>query len=170
MEVLNNIKQNGFECIYSYPISAVVEACQIANDAYHNNNALISDALYDSIIDYIASQDEENEIIHSIGASVPDKDERKTHLPYPMASMNKIKDTDTLTRFISQHRKSSTWSITDKLDGISLMYDTKSDNTRIQLYTRGNGTIGMNVSHLVEYLRLPFVPDVVIRGELIISK
>ena len=38
------------------------------------------------------------------------------------------------------------------------------------LYTRGNGKIGQDVSHMIPYLRLPTEKGIVIRGEFIIQK
>jgi NAD-dependent DNA ligase len=39
-----------------------------------------------------------------------------------------------------------------------------------KLYTRGNGVIGQDISHLIPFLRLPKTKNITIRGEIIISK
>ena len=57
-----------------------------------------------------------------------------------------------------------------QLDGVSAMYVQKSDS--MNLYTRGNGSVGQDISHLIQYISN--IPpnngeDMVIRGELIIS-
>ena len=39
-----------------------------------------------------------------------------------------------------------------------------------KLYTRGNGKIGQDISHLIPYLKLPHTENIVIRGEFIIPK
>jgi DNA ligase (NAD+) len=53
------------------------------------------------------------------------------------------------------------------LDGVSGLYVSKPTP---KLYTRGNGAVGQDISHLVPYLKLPVDSDVAIRGEFIIPK
>jgi NAD-dependent DNA ligase len=48
------------------------------------------------------------------------------------------------------------------------MYTTEGAEPK--LYTRGDGLVGQDVSHLIPYLRLPKTKGVVIRGEFIIPK
>ena len=56
-----------------------------------------------------------------------------------------------------------------KLDGISALYMVK--DAVGTLYTRGNGTMGQDISPLIPYLiGKNFAKDVAIRGEIIISK
>ena len=58
--------------------------------------------------------------------------------------------------------------ISAKLDGISILYECKQNDRK--LYTRGDGVCGLDISHLIPYLRLPNITKTAIRGELIISK
>jgi len=46
------------------------------------------------------------------------------------------------------------------------MYSTENGEER--LYSRGGSTIGLDLSHMIPYLKLPDVKDITIRGELII--
>ena len=61
-----------------------------------------------------------------------------------------------------------------KLDGVSGLYTFNQGLTK--LFTRGNGTVGQDISHLIPYLKLPsnldlpFSKDLAIRGEFIMSK
>ena len=55
-----------------------------------------------------------------------------------------------------------------KLDGVSGLYTTQGSTPK--LYTRGDGKIGQDISHLIPYLKLPKVKDIVVRGEFIIKK
>ena len=55
-----------------------------------------------------------------------------------------------------------------KLDGISALYTTEGKEPK--LYTRGNGSVGQDVSHLIPFLRFPKRENLVIRGEIIITK
>ena len=48
------------------------------------------------------------------------------------------------------------------------MYSTEEDS--FKLYTRGNGKVGQDVSHLIPYLHLPKKKGIVVRGEFIMPK
>jgi NAD-dependent DNA ligase len=54
------------------------------------------------------------------------------------------------------------------LDGVSGLYSTEGPKPK--LYTRGNGLIGQDVSHLIPFLRLPTLKNSVVRGEFIVQK
>jgi NAD-dependent DNA ligase len=56
-----------------------------------------------------------------------------------------------------------------KLDGVSALYTTEGSSSP-KLYTRGDGTVGQDVSHLIPFLCLPKTKGIVIRGEFIIPK
>ena len=58
--------------------------------------------------------------------------------------------------------------ISCKLDGVSGLYSTEEKTPK--LYTRGDGKVGQDVSHLIPHLRLPKSKGIVIRGEFIIPK
>jgi NAD-dependent DNA ligase len=105
-----------------------------------------------------------SEAIAEIGASVQ---RNKVVLPYEMASMDKIKpDTRALDAWKQKYH--GPYVLSCKLDGVSGLYTT--EGTKPKLYTRGDGKIGQDVSHLIPYLRLPKKKNIVIRGEFIISK
>ena len=84
-----------------------------------------------------------------------------------MASMEKIKSsTNELPSWIARFK--GPYIISCKLDGVSGLYSTEGDIPK--LYTRGNGKIGQDVSHLIPFLRLPKTQGITIRGEFIILK
>jgi NAD-dependent DNA ligase len=100
-----------------------------------------------------------------------------------MGSQNKIKDSEEeITKYKKQFK--GPYIISDKLDGVSclIVYKRKEgvagikNNFDIKLYTRGNGTYGQDISHLLTYINgFPELSNIVgdylaIRGELIISK
>ena len=58
--------------------------------------------------------------------------------------------------------------ISAKLDGVSGLFSNEGGIPK--LFTRGNGKIGQDISHLIPYLKLPLKPNVTIRGEFIIKK
>jgi DNA ligase (NAD+) len=95
----------------------------------------------------------------------------KEKLPYPMASLDKIKpDTSSMIPFIEGSTNVGlVWSV--KLDGISGMIIFK-DGLVDKIYTRGNGEYGGNVTYLKDYIKLPkpSYKYFVVRGEFILKK
>ena len=84
-----------------------------------------------------------------------------------MGSMDKIKpDTGILTTWMNKFK--GPYVLSCKLDGVSGLYTTEADKPK--LYTRGNGKVGQDISHLIPFLRLPKTKGIVIRGEFIIPK
>jgi NAD-dependent DNA ligase len=98
-------------------------------------------------------------LIRGLGGSAP--------LPYQMWSMDKIKpDTDVLTKWTKKFK--GPYVISCKVDGVSGLYTTEGPEPK--LYTRGDGTTGQDVSHIIPYLKLPTQKNITIRGEFIITK
>ena len=138
-----------------------------AQKAYYNDseNVLMTDNEFDIIKEYMEKKYPKNKILEQIGAPIQEKN--KVKLPYNMPSMDKIKpDTNTLPKWKAKY--SGPYVLSAKLDGISAMYSTEHDEQK--LYTRGNGKVGQDISHLIPYLRLPKTKDITIRGELIMKK
>jgi len=136
-----------------------------ANDDYYNNSApLITDTQYDIIKEYIERKYPSNVAIKEVGAKVI---KNKVTLPYEMASMDKIKaDSDALGRWTAKY--TGPYVVSAKMDGVSGLYLCQED--KHHLYTRGDGKVGQDVSHLVKTLSLPCIPGVVVRGEFIMRK
>ena len=138
-----------------------------AQKAYYNDseNVLMTDNEFDIIKEYMEKKYPKNKILEQIGAPIQEKN--KVKLPYNMPSMDKIKpDTNALPKWKAKY--SGPYVLSAKLDGISAMYSTEHDEQK--LYTRGNGKVGQDISHLIPYLRLPKTKDITIRGELIMKK
>jgi NAD-dependent DNA ligase len=124
----------------------------------------MTDNEYDILEDYIKEKYPSNQDTRKIGAPV---EKNKVTLPYHMASMDKIKpDTNALTNWMKKY--TGPYVLSCKLDGVSGLYTTEGKTPK--LYTRGDGTVGQDISHLIPYLRLPKTKGVVIRGEFIIPK
>jgi NAD-dependent DNA ligase len=154
-----------------------------ADDVFFNGeNTLLKDDIYDIIKDYIRKKYPKDTYLQRVGADV----DNKVTLPYYMGSQNKIKDSEEeITKY--QKKYSGSYVISDKLDGVScLIVYTKLSSDKspknkyypydIKLYTRGNGTEGQDISHLLEYINgFPNIKNIkdnnlAVRGELIISK
>ena len=153
----------------------IANVIQLANyHYYHSSSPLFSDNVFDIIKEHLEEKNPHHPILKNIGAVIADDDERKSKLPYFMASMDKIKSDGAV---IDKWKKkySGRVVISDKLDGNSGMIYYK--NGEAKLYTRGDGEVGQNISHLLPFIqnipdfnKFSKYPEFTTRGELIISK
>ena len=136
----------------------------VTNDAYYNNTPLLTDNEYDIVKEYIAKKYPSDTIIQQVGAPVG---KNKVKLPYEMWSMDKIKpDTNELPSWTAKYK--GPYVLSCKLDGVSGLYTTEGKEPK--LYTRGDGKVGQDISHLLTVLKLPTTKGIVVRGEFIIPK
>jgi DNA ligase (NAD+) len=168
LHVIENYKSGGISVLENLNKKTLNDILNKTNDVYRNlapnEEPLISDNQYDILEDYIKKRYPKNNIVGKIGAPVS---KNKIRLPYEMASMDKIKpDTKALPSWKTKY--SGPYTLSCKLDGVSGLYTTENEN--IGLYTRGDGKVGQDVSHLVPYLNLPKIKDIVVRGEFIMKK
>lgn len=146
-----------------------------AADAYYNSGEpLLPDDVFDMARDRLAEIAPEHPFLARVGAPIRQGD--KVRLPYWMGSMNKIKDSEQdLQRWVSKHPDGS-YVVSDKLDGNSAMIVFGKDAAAMRMYSRGDGSVGQDISQL-----LPFIQGVpppgrlgqgglAVRGELIISR
>lgn len=120
-----------------------------AKDAYYNDpngKTNMSDAEFDKLEDAIRAQDPKWK---GFTAGSPVYTKTKKKLPIPMFSLDKAKTDKALMGFIDEGEDIV---IMDKLDGSSLelVYE---DGKATTLITRGNGTVGGDVSYLIPHLR-----------------
>ena len=81
--------------------------------------------------------------------------------------MDKIQPaTDALDKWMKNY--TGNYILSCKLDGVSGMYT--NENGTHKLYTRGDGAVGQDITHLLPSLNLPKQKNIVVRGEFIISK
>ena len=147
-------------------IETLVQKLKDASDAYYNSEAIISDKEFDELQDELRKLDPSNPVLSEIGAPV--RSGKKIELPYFMPSMDKVKP-DTLSKWIAKYN--TNYVLSAKLDGVSALYIKK--NGKEYLYTRGNGIIGQDITHLLKVLKpmqsKKTSDDFISRGELIIS-
>lgn len=123
-----------------------------ASDKYYNSpNPVITDALYDILIDFLKMKDSKSKVLKNVGAKIKSKD--KVKLDYWLGSMDKIKPPSNQLEIWSKKYKPA-YNLSDKLDGISALL-TYTHDKQIQMYTRGTAVEGMNISPLIKYLNLP---------------
>jgi NAD-dependent DNA ligase len=138
----------------------------------------MSDLIFDFIKSYIENINPHHPVLKHIGASIVGSN--KVKLPYFMGSLDKIKNDDKALK-IWKSKYDGNYVISDKLDGNSGMLVIH--NNKISLFTRGDGTYGQDISHLVPFLKSKFdmskinsyikskkIDKLCLRGELIISK
>lgn len=138
---------------------------QKCNERYENGNPIITDYVYDQMFQVFKEKNPEHPLLKKIGAE-PEHD--KVTLPIHMGSMDKKLNKKSIDLWLQKY-PGPEYIVSSKLDGASGLL-VKS-GSKINLYSRGNGTIGRNLNHLIPYFNLPRVPkDYIIRGELIVSK
>lgn len=169
--IMQKFKSHGLSALESLTKTQLNNMIKEANKQYHayqtNQKApVLTDAEYDIAKEYLQSKYPDADALQDIGADVPEK--MKVTLPVNMPSMDKIKpDTDALRLWCQTYH--GPYLLSCKLDGVSGLY--YSQHNQRKLYTRGNGTVGQDISHLLKALEtIPNVPDVVVRGEFIVAK
>ena len=157
-------KKNGISILQQLNESQLSNILREANTAYYNNQPIMTDNEFDIIKQFTENKFPSSKVTKEIGASV---ERNKVTLPYFMGSMDKIKpDTNALLSWVNKYN--GPYMLSCKLDGVSGLYTTEGSQPK--LYTRGDGRVGQDISHLIPYLRLPKKNGLVIRGELIIPK
>ena len=167
LEKIASFQKDGLPFLESLDEGHIFKIIEQARKDYYNNKPIMTDNEFDIIYEYASKKYPTNEALEEVGAPIEKKD--KTELPYYMGSMDKIKPTtDALNKWLNKYSSTKGYVISAKLDGVSGLYST--ENGEKKLYTRGNGKIGQDVSHLIPYLKLPQENNVTIRGEFIIQK
>lgn len=130
---------------------------EYAADKYYNTQkSVISDAIYDMLIDFLKLKAPKSKVLKNIGAKV--KSKNKVTLDYHLGSMDKIKPSSNhLDKWITKYE--APYVLTDKLDGISALLVYRTDG--ISMYTRGTSTEGLDISHLTKYLNIPDLDTVI---------
>ena len=161
----------------------MAEFLAAASAAYYNTSvSVISDDIYDIVKTELQRRAPKHPYLKEIGAPAPAATAAagKIKLPYYMGSLDKIReDPKALVKFTAKYP--GDYVAMDKLDGNSalVVYDASGRATGI--YSRGDGTTGQNLAHLLTLIGpkagLPVVTrgplagrTFAVRGELIISR
>jgi NAD-dependent DNA ligase len=159
------VGQSQLEELDEPDLSSMIRASN--NGYYSNNKPLMSDEEYDILKEFIEEKFPDNESIQeghtSCSVSV---EKNKMELPFEMWSMNKFKKEKQITLWLKDYK--GPFIISAKVDGVSAGYSTASGKP--VLFTRGNGKVGQDISHAIEFLGLPTEPGIEIRGELLMKK
>ena len=162
---ITEFKKNGMSFLEKLEQSDLAKMLLVSNDVYYNTKeALMTDNEYDIVKEYIQTKYPKEQALQQIGAPAG---KNKVDLPYEMWSMDKIKpDTNALVVWSKKYK--GPYVLSCKLDGVSGLYST--EGAKPKLYTRGDGKMGQDVSHLLSVLKLPTQKGIVVRGEFIIPK
>lgn len=153
MEVsIKKIIDNPFEEAQELTIEELVEIIQYSRDKFFNDESVISDNVYDLLVDFLTYKDPKNKILKEIGAKIKSKD--KVKLDYHLGSMDKIKPpSNKLDRWKSEYK--GPYILSEKLDGVSALIVYRK-NGDIKLFTRGTATHGLDITPIVKYItRVP---------------
>ena len=127
---------------------------------YYNGTGYVDDETYDSAKEMFEIKF--GELYEKIGAPVVGSQQKKK-LPKFMGSLNKIKDRKSLDNWKKTYK--GPYVITDKIDGVSCLQHKNN------LYTRGDGIIGTDISHLASIISVPKnINDVFARMEIVMPK
>jgi NAD-dependent DNA ligase len=165
--MIQQFKDSGISAIESLTQQQLANMIVLANTEYYNTTEpLMTDNEYDIVKEYAQTKFPKNEAIQQIGAPIQGKN--KVKLPYEMWSMDKIKpDSNALSTWRNKYK--GPYITSCKLDGVSGLYSTEGPAPK--LYTRGDGKVGQDISHLIPILNLPKPSTpIVARGEFIIPK
>ena len=168
-QMFATFKATGIAALAKLTEAQLSDLIRVANNAYYCNQLpLLTDNEYDILREYTLDRFPKNKTAAEGHTQCPIAERNKVVLPYEMWSMDKIKpDTMALAKWIKTYTGPYVFSC--KLDGVSGLYSTEGEGPA-KLYTRGNGLMGQDVSHLIPYLRLPATKNVVVRGEFIVAK
>ncbi len=151
----------------SLTIPNLVKLLKKLSLSYYTEKPIVPDNVYDIIKNVLEERDPTNKFLTTVGYDVPN-DKAKVVLPYPLFSLDKIKNVDIWIK-----KYSGPYALSDKLDGISgLLY---KDGNSLKLFTRGDSISGRDISHLLQYVLRDYdftkLPNkCAIRGEIAISK
>ena len=144
---------------------SIVAQLKAASDAYYNGKPLLmDDDEFDALVEKLRAIDPKNPFFKTVGAVVGSG---AVKLPYLMPSLDKIKPgEDSLRRFLAA---GTTFMVSEKLDGLSALWSP----SKKQLYLRGDGVEGQDISHLtaIQGLRTDGKAKFgVVRGEIVLER
>lgn len=155
---MNGLNKKQLETVLTY----------LSDEYYNEGVSHVADEEYDRLRDTLARKFGDSKLLATVGAEVTTK--MKVKLPYFLGSMDKIKpDKNNLTSWVAKY--SGPVCISDKLDGISGLV-VKAGGKKA-LYTRGDGSEGQDISHLLGHIQIgdfPGLDTYAVRGELIVTK
>lgn len=140
---------------------------------YRNDNPIMTDKQYDMLYDELEAL--EKKMGYALAASPTQRVQgevleclEKVEHKSPMLSANKTKDFAVIKKFVGSKEVIQSW----KLDGLTIVAEYRH-GALYRAVTRGNGTIGEDVTHTFKHcanlpVRLREPVDIIFRGECVI--
>jgi NAD-dependent DNA ligase len=176
-KIIESFRKDGISFIKTLTEKQLSDLINYANNKYYcEDNPVLTDSEYDIIREYTLEKFPDNEAAKSGHTKcVIEVSKHKVELPYELWSMDKIKpDTKAIDKWIKKYK--GPYVLSGKLDGISALYTSGKIEEEARFYTRGNGIVGQDISHLIPYIIWKNKPihsfelEFAIRGEIIIKK
>ena len=157
-------------------IEELVRRLNEASDAYYNDrDETMSNYEWDALFDELTSLEEETGYImeesptHRTGAEESLGDGNRERHEFQALSLAKSKDVAVLQKWAGDRPIWLSW----KMDGLTLVL-TYDGGRLTRMMTRGNGTVGTNITYMAEYVggvpqQISDEGHVVVRGEAVIS-
>lgn len=141
---------------------------------YQEDKEIMSDHEYDKLYDELLKLEKQTNIIlansptQKVGYTILSNLKKIKH-DVPILSLDKTKEVEKLKDFLKEQKGILSW----KLDGLTIVL-TYQKGELVQAVTRGNGSIGEDVTHNAKVfqnipLKIPYQEELVIRGEGIIT-
>lgn len=140
-----------------FDIAARIKELNKASAAYYNTGQpIMSDVEFDNKLEELRQWEEETGIVladsptHNVGATVLDNIKEVKHKT-PMLSLEKCHSTEEIIKFANNHNLVASV----KLDGLTVRL-TYKDGDLILAESRGNGTVGFDVTeHVKQFTNVP---------------
>ena len=155
-------------------IEELVEKLNQASDAYYNGkDEIMSNFEWDAMFDELSTLESETGHILSNSptqtAGYETSNGKREEHEYSALSLAKTKKVEELVKWAEEYSIWLSW----KLDGCTLVL-TYDDGKLVKILTRGNGTVGTNITHLKNAIKgfpleIAYKGHLVVRGEATIS-
>lgn len=183
---LDEINENPLKFAKETTIANGINFLKLANYHYYKTDKpIVSDSVYDKIEDHLKERSPKNKYWSEVREAETETEvcgvkmeKSKVKLPYWMGSMDKIKPgKEQVEKWSAKYP--GVYVVSEKLDGMSCLFVYNQKTSEMKLYSRGDGSIGQDITGLLKYVKHPKISikeneldsDVLaMRGELIISK
>lgn len=155
-------------------IEELVELLNQASKAYYNGqDEIMSNYEWDALFDELTALEEETGYVLSNSptqtAGYESTSGKKEQHEFSALSLAKTKQVEELVKWAEEYPIWLSW----KLDGCTLVL-TYDNGKLTKILTRGNGTVGTNITHLKHAIKgfpleIPYEGHMVVRGEAVIS-
>lgn len=124
----------------------------LLSEAYFNDEPLVSDAVFDRLVEKLKKKKPKSVVLKRVGAPVRE-DKIKVKLPFWMGGMDKMKpDSKELRLYLS--RTKGPYLLSDKIDGAACLLEYNEGILK-GIYTRGEKGIGQDLKFLIGFLKVP---------------